>query len=91
MCLDACVINCVKLAHEKLIQHFGIKILSDDHTVNRKKLGSIVFTDKQKLNEFNRIVWPELLVEVERRIEMVRSEKSLDVVMIEAAVLLQAG
>lgn len=97
----AYVINCDKLAHEiyepgtkcheKLIQHFGIEILSDDNTINRKKLGGIVFTDKTKLNELNQIVWPELLVEVERRIEKVRIEKSHDVVLIEAAVLLQAG
>lgn len=99
--LGAYVINCDKLAHEiyepgtkcyeKLIQHFGIEILSDDNTINRKKLGGIVFTDRKKLNELNQIVWPELLVEVERRIEKVRTEKSHDVVVIEAAVLLQAG
>lgn len=99
--LGAYVINCDKLAHEiyepgtkcheKLIQHFGVEILSDDNTINRKKLGGIVFTDRKKLNELNQIVWPELLVEVERRIEKVRTEKSHDVVVIEAAVLLQAG
>lgn len=99
--LGAFVINCDKLAHEiyepgtkcyeKLVHQFGVHILSDDLRINRKKLGGIVFTDKQKLNELNQIVWPELLIEVERRIEKVRIEKSHDVVMIEAAVLLQAG
>lgn len=99
--LGAYVINCDKLAHEiyvpgtkchgRLIEHFGKEILSDDNTINRKKLGGIVFSNKQKLNELNQIVWPELLVEVERRIEIVRTAKSHDVVMIEAAVLLQAG
>lgn len=99
--LGAYVINCDKLAHEiyepgtkcheKLISHFGIDIASDDNKINRKKLGGIVFTNKQKLMELNQIVWPELLIEVERRIEKVRNENSHDVVMIEAAVLLQAG
>lgn len=97
----AFVINCDKLAHEiyepgtkcheKLVSHFGNAILNEDNRINRKKLGGIVFTDPNKLNELNRIVWPELLVEVERRIEKVRIEKSHDVVMIEAAVLLQAN
>ncbi|XP_055315780.1 bifunctional coenzyme A synthase [Sitodiplosis mosellana] len=100
--LGATVINCDKLAHEiyepgtechtKLTAHFGTDILNAaDNRINRKKLGSIVFADKQKLNELNQIVWPLLMVEVKNRIENVRREKSHDVVMIEAAVLLQAG
>lgn len=99
--LGAFVINCDKLAHEiyepgtkcnrKLVTHFGNDILNDDNRINRKKLAGIVFTNREKLNELNQIVWPELLIEVERRIEQVRVEKSHDVVMIEAAVLLQAG
>lgn len=100
--LGATVINCDKLAHEiyepgtechaKLAAHFGNDILNiDDNRINRKKLGAIVFADKQKLNELNQIVWPLLMYEVQKRIENIRKEKSHDVVMIEAAVLLQAG
>lgn len=99
--LGAAVINCDKLAHEiyepgtechaKLATHFGTDILSDDNRINRKKLGGIVFANKEKLNELNQIVWPALMVEVQRRIEQLRQNKTHDVVMIEAAVLLQAG
>lgn len=99
--LGATVINCDKLAHEiyepgtechaKLAAHFGNGILAEDNRINRKKLGSIVFANKEKLNELNQIVWPALLDEVKHRIEKIRSEKSHDVVMIEAAVLLQAN
>lgn len=99
--LGAAVINCDKLAHEiyvpgtecysKLIQHFGDDILLEDKMINRKKLGSIVFADKAKLNELNQIVWPSLMIEVQRQIEQIRLNKTHDVVMIEAAVLLQAG
>lgn len=99
--LGAAVINCDKLAHEiyepgtpchaKLIEHFGADIRTDGGAIDRKKLGSIVFADKGKLNELNQIVWPSLMVEVQRRIEQIRTTKSHRVVMIEAAVLLQAG
>lgn len=99
--LGAAVINCDKLAHEvyepgtpchaKLIEHFGTDIQHENGLINRKRLGAIVFADKQKLNELNEIVWPSLMVEVQRRIAQIRTEKSHDVVMIEAAVLLQAG
>lgn len=99
--LGAAVINCDKLAHEiyepgtechaKLSAHFGTDILSEDNRINRKKLGGIVFANKEKLNELNQIVWPALMVEVQRQIEQIRQNKTHDVVMIEAAVLLQAG
>lgn len=99
--LGAAVINCDKLAHEiyepgklchgKLIEHFGAGIQADSGVIDRKKLGAIVFADKAKLNELNQIVWPLLMVEVQRRIELIRATKSHRVVMIEAAVLLQAG
>lgn len=99
--LGAAVLNCDKLAHEiyepgtecyeKLVSHFGTDILGENERINRKNLGSIVFADKAKLNELNHIVWPELMVEVQRRIQKIRTEKTHDVVMIEAAVLLQAG
>lgn len=79
--------------HAKLAAHFGTDILnaSDNNRINRKKLGTIVFANEEKLNELNEIVWPALMVKVQNRIEQIRTEKSHDVVMIEAAVLLQAG
>ncbi|XP_031638702.1 bifunctional coenzyme A synthase [Contarinia nasturtii] len=101
--LGAAVINCDRLAHDvyepgtdchaKLATHFGNDILnaSDDNRIDRKKLGAIVFSNKEKLNELNEIVWPALMKKVQERINQIRVEKSHDVVMIEAAVLLQAG
>lgn len=99
--LGAIVVNCDRLAHQlyepgadchtKLIEHFGRHILNDDDTINRKALGAIVFADKTKLNELNGIVWPQLLESVETLIENVRQTKPNAIVIIEAAVLLQAN
>lgn len=99
--LGGTVINCDKLAHEmyepgtkcykKLIKHFGTDILSSDNLINRKTLGGIVFGNKTKLTELNGIVWPELQTELQMLIEKVRIEKTHDVVIIEAAVLLHAN
>lgn len=97
----AIVVNCDRLAHQlyvpgtechqKLIDHFGRNILNDDETINRKALGEIVFGDKTKLNELNGIVWPQLLLSVKALIEDIRNTKPNAIVMIEAAVLLQAN
>lgn len=100
--LGAKVINCDKLAHElyepgtqcyhTIVATFGEHILNEtDQTINRKTLGAIVFSDKAKLNQLNNIVWPELLTHVKQIIEDTRQSGSHRVVMLEAAVLLQAG
>lgn len=54
------IINCDKIAHDVLnidgecyfdvINYFGKNILNDDKSINRKKLGEIVFSDKDKLD-----------------------------------------
>lgn len=97
----ATVLNCDKMAHDvyepgtkcfqELVDHFGQDIVSGDGSIDRKALGATVFADKEKLNELNSIVWPELLVKVKAVIEEIRQTKDKPVVIIEAAVLLQAN
>lgn len=99
--LGAIVINCDKMAHEvyepgtechaKLIDHFGPDIVNEDQTINRKVLGAIVFADKTKLNELNGIVWPLLWNKVKGMLDEIRARNNKSIVMIEAAVLLQAN
>lgn len=99
--LGAKVINCDKLAHElyepgtdchkAIVSKFGNEVLNSDNTINRKTLGAIVFADKEKLGQLNNIVWPGLLTHVKKIIEEIRQKGSHRVVMLEAAVLLQAG
>lgn len=45
---------------KKLSGAFGEDILLPDGSLNRKKLGEIVFTDKNMLKRLNRISWPEI-------------------------------
>lgn len=40
--------------------HFGSNVIQNDGTINRKELGSIVFSDKKKLNFLNSITHPEI-------------------------------
>lgn len=43
-----------------IVVEFGSEILNDDSSLNRAKLGSIVFSDPQKLAALNAIVHPEV-------------------------------
>ncbi|XP_030242358.1 bifunctional coenzyme A synthase [Drosophila navojoa] len=100
--MGAHVIDCDKVAHdvyepgqacyEKIVKHFGEEILSDDGRIDRTKLGPLVFGNVKELETLNSIVWPELMVEVNRRLDELRAAANVPkVVVLEAAVLLKAG
>lgn len=94
------IINADLLAHkvydvgtpgyEAVVNHFGPSIVSEDGNINRKALGSIVFSDKDQLEKLNQLVWPNLLKLIKKEIESL-GESGYRVVVIEAAVLLRAG
>jgi len=96
------VLDCDKLGHEAylpgtqcvddLVQEFGPDVLSKDGTVNRKHLGTLVFSDSSGATRrrLERIVWPAIKELVQQRVEMLKRDGH-DIVVIEAAVLLEAG
>ena len=68
--LGAFVADCDKVAHEilldgdvknKLCGLFSEDILSGENEIDRKKLGAIVFSDKEKLNLLNGVVHPAIV------------------------------
>lgn len=99
--LGAKIIDCDKMAHElyepgeecyeEIITSFGKDILMDDGRIDRKKLGSIVFSNPEMLEKLNEIVWPSLLKLLKSRIKQIYEEEIGNVIVVEAAVLLKAG
>ncbi|WP_126425556.1 dephospho-CoA kinase [Brevibacillus marinus] len=47
-------------AYEAIVRHFGTDILLPDRSINRKKLGSIVFSDESERQVLNALVHPEV-------------------------------
>ncbi|WP_298783480.1 dephospho-CoA kinase [uncultured Marinococcus sp.] len=45
-------------ALEQIIEHFGPEILQFDGTLDRKKLGSVIFNDAEKRQVLNQIIHP---------------------------------
>ena len=68
----------------------GGTLLAEDGTVDRRKLGPIVFSAKAKMDELNGIVWPRIAAMAEKELEEMGS-RGVKVVVMEAAVLLEAG
>ncbi|KAH8302841.1 hypothetical protein KR044_011075, partial [Drosophila immigrans] len=100
--MGAHVIDCDKVAHDvyepdqrcyqQIVKHFGSDILASDGRIDRSKLGPRVFGNPAELQKLNAIVWPEIILEVNKRLASLRVAAQVpQVVVLEAAVLLKAG
>ena len=97
--LGGVVINADEVGHQAYLPHqgvwdqvvaaFGREILEADETVNRRKLGGIVFGDPTQLERLNKIVHPWMFEQLRQRIEELRRQGA-SVVVLEAAILLEA-
>ncbi len=97
----ACVIDADSLGHgllkgksscfAKVIKTFGPDILSAKKTIDRDRLGDLVFSDPAKMRRLNRIVHPVLLEEIRKRIKTCRVKYPGRPVVIDAALIMQWG
>lgn len=73
--------------HAQIVETFGPDILAPDGEIDRKALGSIVFSDPEALARLEDIVHPATLEAIDRRVASAPS----DVVVVEAIKLIEAG
>jgi len=98
--LGAVLIDADKVGHEayqpntdtwrEVVAAFGKQILAPDNSIDRKKLGGIVFSSPESLARLNQIVHPRMYEMMKSHIEEYR-QQGVDVVVLEAAILLEAG
>ncbi len=55
------------LGYQAIVSYFGQNILNSDQSLNRGKLGDIVFTDRQKLLQLEQLLHPLIQAEVKNR------------------------
>lgn len=77
-------------AHEELLTLFGADLVNEDGTLNRSKLYERAFLG-DRVEELNACVHPKVREYVEERIATLRTEKFCGMVLIEAALLIEAG
>ncbi|MEX0942677.1 MAG: dephospho-CoA kinase [Pseudomonadales bacterium] len=75
----------------KVIEAFGDEIVKDDYHIDRKQLGAIVFGNPDELKKLTDIVWPEIRRLAELEISSYEALEPDAVVVLEAAVLFEAG
>jgi dephospho-CoA kinase len=68
-------------------------VIDSNGEIDRKKLGSIVFSDLEDMKKLERIVWPHVKQDILDQIQRIKDEwkgDGLPIVVVEAAVLLDA-
>jgi dephospho-CoA kinase len=76
--------------HREVVERFGEGILDGDARVDREKLGARVFRDPSSRSELERILHPAILESIDRRIRS-RARRGSDLVIVEAALLVESG
>lgn len=73
---------------EETVDVFG-NILSDDGTLDRKKLAGIVFTDSNKLRIYENIIFPYIISSIKEKIDVYKKE-SYDYILLDAPTLFES-
>jgi dephospho-CoA kinase len=76
-------------AWQKILDHFGRGVLTEDGQVDRKKLADLVFADQAKLTLLNEITHPDIFARLAERLEHNRDREV--VVVLDAALLIETG
>jgi len=76
--------------YDDIVKYFGTDILKKDGNIDRSKLASIVFFNKEELTNLNNIVHPRVQEYIVNAIKEAQQE-NIDYVFIESAIILEAG
>ena len=78
-------------AFSKIIETFGIDIVGDDGQIDRKVLGGKVFGNSDALKQLTDILWPEIRRMFSEWISNGKDNNANALMVMDAAVLLEAG
>ena len=78
-------------ANDRIVAHFGVEVRAPGGDIDRKALGSKVFGQPEQLKALTDIVWPEIRRLAEDRIRSALDQNPARHVVLEAAVLIEAG
>jgi dephospho-CoA kinase len=97
--LGANIVDADKLGHKvilpqgaawkRIIKIFGKDILQKDQTINREKLGKIVFANQNLLKKLNKITHPEIIKLIKKEISLAKdnSKEEKKILIIDAALI----
>ena len=78
-------------AWREIVATFGEGVLAPDRTIDRTKLGPLVFSNPDALRQLNAIAHGKIFSYIQGQIDYMRQKQATRVVVVEAAILLEAG
>jgi dephospho-CoA kinase len=78
-------------AYDAVISAFGAEIVGADRTIDRKKLGAVVFGNPERLSKLTSIVWPATREAIRRSVAGLRASGATLPIVVEAAILIEAN
>jgi dephospho-CoA kinase len=78
-------------AYEEIVAAFGQDVRRADGTLDRERLGRLVFGNPAQLAQLNAIVHPHVVLEQERRCREIESHDPHAVIIYDAALLIETG
>jgi len=79
------------VVYDRIVSGFGPEVVDAKGQLDRAKLADIVFHDLDKLKHLNAIVHAPVLREIDRQMQLQRATNPQAVVVVESAVLFEAG
>jgi len=76
---------------EKVVNHFGHDVVGKDGNIDRRILGGKVFGAPGELQRLNELIWPEIRTLIREEIAQIRTTDKNAFIVLEAAVLIEAG
>lgn len=80
-----------KPAWRDIVDYFGDSVLNEDHTLNRTKLGDIVFADAEKRQTLQGFIYPRLYEEYARQINEIQERHPDAIIVVDIPLLIETG
>jgi dephospho-CoA kinase len=78
-------------AFADVVGEFGHAVLGEDGSIDRRKLGAIVFADSERRRRLNEIVHPRVITEQNRLLAEVETANPHGIVIVDAALMIESG
>ena len=80
-----------EVGFEKVVAEFGKEILAEDGTIDRAKLGQIVFSSPEKREKLNQTLHPIIIAKQDSLISETINQNPNAIVIIDAALMIETG
>jgi dephospho-CoA kinase len=91
---DAVSLDLVKPGKEgwkRIQKHFGEDVITENGTVDRVKLGKIIFSDDEKRDLLNHLLHPLIIDEIKMKLKQIDEKNPLSIVVVELPLLIECG